>query len=83
MLPLSFKEYISVFDAQTDISRKFRDYLRYSSFPQAVELYKINPENINMFLNGIYNTILFKDVMQRKGITDKNLLERITKYLIE
>ena len=83
MLPLSFKEYISVFDAQTDISRKFRDYLRYSSFPQAVELYKINPENINMFLNGIYNTILFKDVMQRKGITDKNLLERITKYLYD
>ena len=83
MLPLSFKEYISAFDAQTDISRKFRDYLRYSSFPQAVELYKINPENINMFLDGIYNTILFKDVMQRKGITDKNLLERITKYLYD
>ena len=60
MLPLSFKEYISVFDAQTDISRKFRDYLRYSSFPQAVELYKINPENINLSLDGIYNTILFK-----------------------
>ncbi len=83
MLPLSFKEYISAFDTQTDISRKFRDHLRYSSFPQAVELYKINPENINMFLNGIYNTILFKDVMQRKGITDKNLLERITKYLYD
>ena len=83
MLPLSFKEYISAFDTQTDISRKFRDHLRYSSFPQAVELYKINPENINMFLDGIYNTILFKDVMQRKGITDKNLLERITKYLYD
>ena len=83
MLPLSFKEYISAFDTQTDISRKFRDHLRYSSFPQAVELYKINPENINMFLNGIYNTILFKDVMQRKEITDKNLLERITRYLYD
>lgn len=57
MLPLSFKEYMSAFEDKTDISRKFRDYLRYSSFPQAVELYKINPENINMFLDGIYNTI--------------------------
>ena len=63
------------------MSRKFRDYLRYSSFPQAVQLYKINPDNINLFLDGIYNTILFKDVMQRKGITDKNVLERVTKYL--
>ena len=65
MLPLSFKEYMSSFEDKTDLSRKFRDYLRYSSFPQAVELYKVNPENINMFLDGTYNTVLFKDVMQR------------------
>ena len=83
MLPLSFKEYVSSFDDKTDLSRKFRDYLRYSSFPQAVELYKINPENISLFLDGIYNTILFKDVIQRKGITDKNVLERVTKYLFD
>ena len=83
MLPLSFKEYLSSFEDKTDLSRKFRDYLRYSSFPQAVELYKINPENISLFLDGIYNTILFKDVMQRKGITDKNVLERVTKYLYD
>ena len=83
MLPLSFKEYVSSFDDKTDLSRKFRDYLMYSSFPQAVELYKINPENINLFLDGIYNTILFKDVIQRKGIKDKNVLERVTKYLFD
>ena len=83
MLPLSFKEYLSAFEDKTDISRKFRDYLRYSSFPQAIELFKLNPENINLFLDGIYNTILFKDVMQRKGITDKNTLERVTKYLYD
>lgn len=83
MLPLSFKEYLSAFEDKTDLSRKFRDYLRYSSFPQAIELFKINPENINLFLDGIYNTILFKDVMQRKGITDKNTLERVTKYIYD
>ena len=83
MLPLSFKEYCSTFEDKTDLSRKFRNYLQYSSFPQAIELFKINPENINLFLDGIYNTILFKDVMQRKGITDKNTLERVTKYLYD
>ena len=83
MLPLSFKEYLSAFQDKTDVSRKFRDYLQYSSFPQSIELFKINPENINLFLDGIYNTILFKDVMQRKGITDKNTLERVTKYLYD
>ena len=83
MLPLSFKEYLLALEDRTDLSRKFRDYLQYSSFPQAIELFKINSKNINLFLDGIYNTILFKDVMQRKGITDKNTLERVTKYLYD
>lgn len=83
MLPLSFKEYMLAFKDKTDISRKFRNYLRYSSFPQAIELYNVNPDNIDIFLDGIYNTILFKDVMQRKGITDKSVLERVTKYLYD
>ena len=83
MLPLSFKEYVSAFKDKTDLSRKFRNYLRYSSFPQAVELYRVNPENITLFLDGIYHTILLKDVMQRKGITDKNVLEKVTKYLYD
>ena len=64
MLPLSFKEYLSAFEDKTDISRKFRNYLRYSSFPQAIQLFEIDSNNINLFLDGIYNTILFKDVMQ-------------------
>ena len=83
MLPLSFKEYMSVFEDKTDLSKKFRTYLEFSSFPQVVELYKANPDNIDLFLDGIYNTILFKDVMQRKGITDKNVLERVIKYIYD
>ena len=83
MLPLSFKEYLSAFEDKTDISRKFRSYLEYSSFPQAIEIANVNPDNIDLFLDGIYNTILFKDVMQRKGINDKNVLERVTKYIYD
>lgn len=83
MLPISFKEYMSTFEDKTDISRKFRDYLQYSSFPQAIEIFKVEPRNIKLFLDGIYNTILFKDVMERKGITDKNTLEKVTKYLYD
>lgn len=83
MLPLSFKEYMSAFEDKTDITRKFRNYLRYSSFPQAIEFFKVNPESVKLFLDGIYNTILFKDVMQRKGINDKNTLERVTKYIYD
>ena len=83
MLPLSFKQYLLAFDEKNDINKKFRNYLQFSSFPQAIELYKANPSNIELFLEGIYNTILFKDVMQRNGITDKVILEKVVKYIYD
>lgn len=83
MLPLSFKEYLSSFEDKTDITRKFRDYLRFSSFPQAIELYKANPDNIDLYLDGIFNTVVYKDVMARKEISDQSVLESIIKYLYD
>ena len=83
MLPISFQEYISAFEDKTDISKKFRNYLRYSSFPQSIELYKINPDNIDMFLDGIYNTVLMKDVVSRNNIKDVMILESVIKFLFD
>lgn len=80
MLPLSFKEYISTFEDKTDLSRKFRNYLQYSSFPQVLELYD-TPQMIQTYLEGIYTSILYKDVIKRKGITDKTILENVIKFL--
>lgn len=39
------------------------------------------PESINEYLQGIYNTILVKDVMTRLRVNDVKILESITKYL--
>ena len=83
MLPLSFKEYVSSFEEKIDLSKKFMNYLKYSSFPQAVDVYMTNPNNIGIFLEGIYSTILYNDVMARKDITNKDVLERVVKYLYD
>lgn len=83
MLPLSFKEYVSSFEEKIDLSKKFMKYLKYSSFPQAVDIYITNPNNIGIFLEGIYSTILYNDVMARKDITNKDVLERVVKYLYD
>lgn len=80
MLPLSFKEYHSVENPsnKTDIEQ-FNDYLRLGSFPY---LRQISREESQTYLDGIYNTILIKDVAQREGITDIPLLENIIKTLV-
>lgn len=83
MLPLSFKEYLSAFDDNTDLNKRFNDYLQYSSFPQSIEICETNKDNVYLFLDGIYNTILFKEVMKRNDITDKNLLEKVVRFMYD
>ena len=70
------------FEEKNELSKKFREYLRYGSFPQTLELYD-TPEEINTYLDGVYTSVLYKDVINRKGITDKGVLESITQFLYD
>jgi hypothetical protein len=79
MLPLSFTEYLD-FSKEKDIRTAFNDYLRYGSFPYVAGLEK-KDTTIRTYLEGIYNTILIKDVATRESITDISVLESIIKFL--
>ena len=81
MLPLSFKEYLSAFSDKTDLPSKYRNYLVNSSFPYALELEDEN--QIRTYLDGIYNTVILKDVVARKNISDVNILESVVKYMFD
>lgn len=79
MLPLSFSEYLE-FTEGKDIKSSFTDYLRFGSFPYVASLKKSDTV-ISTYIDGIYNTILIKDVATREGITDISILESIVKFL--
>lgn len=82
MLPLSFTEYISYFPDKTDINRRYRDYLVNSSFPYALEL-KGNKALINDYLRGIYNTVVLKDIVARRNISDVFMLESVIRFMFD
>ena len=82
MLPLSFKEYISYWGDNADLSRKYRDYLQYSSFPYVLELAQ-NRNLIRDYLGGIYNTVILKDVVARKNISDVMMLESLIRFMFD
>jgi predicted AAA+ superfamily ATPase len=82
MLPLSFREYRSAFPKSAEPSRLYRDYLINSSFPYTLEL-EGNRDLIRDYLGGIYNTILLKDVVARKKISDVLMLESVTRFLFD
>jgi hypothetical protein len=81
MLPLSFKEYVQANSASSQtLPELFNDYLRYGSFPYVASLEK-DFRVITPYLDGIYSSILIKDVAKREGITDVTLLESIVKTI--
>lgn len=82
MLPLSFAEFIESTGNDLELGRKYVDYVTNSSFPYTVEL-RDNTTVINEYLQGIYNTIVLKDVMQRKSIKDAMMLESVLSFMMD
>ncbi|MBS7528091.1 ATP-binding protein [Fusibacter paucivorans] len=82
MQPLSFKEYLDFLESDKEMSlqEKFNQYLTYGGLPTVVQLLD-SPDTIGPFLEGIYNTVLMKDVIERNGVRDAALLESILKFI--
>ena len=79
VLPLSFREYLDFTEAgDTPLRLAFTQYLEFGSFPYVPML---AAQDIRTYVEGIYTSILIKDVAQRKAVTDIALLERIIKFL--
>ena len=82
MLPFSFKEYMTSTGNMNERGTKYMDYLQNSSFPYTLEL-KDQPEEIRNYLEGLYSTIVIKDIINRKKITDPMMLKSILKFVFD
>jgi len=77
MLPLSFKEYVSAFPDNTNFERLYADYIQNSAFPYASEITK--PKDRRQYLQGIYDTIVLKDIVARKKFSDTAMLKSVVR----
>jgi predicted AAA+ superfamily ATPase len=86
MLPFSFREFLAAKGCgiagrgRDDLRALFDEYLRIGSFP-AIGQFDDDATMVRSYLEGIYNTILVKDVSARKGINDMGVLESIVRFL--
>ena len=83
LLPLSFKEFLSFNSSALNdltIEDKFQKYLQFGGMPVLHE-YGFNEERINEVLEGIYSTIVLRDIMQRNNISDQRLLNKLVLFL--
>lgn len=81
MLPLSFAEFVSSTGDTRDLSRKFSSYVETSSFPYVTTL-DGKQEEINEYLQGIYNTVILKDVIGRYKISDTMMLQGLLRFML-
>ena len=88
MLPLSFAEYSECFEESEE--QAFAKYMRFGGFPYLLQM-ENTAEKVDTYLEGIYNTVVVKDIEDRqrrknsdpnkRRITDITLLKTIAKYL--
>ena len=83
MLPLSFKEYVSAFPDNRNYQALFLEYMKNGGMPGTISVLDSGMDDINKYLDGIFSTVVFKDIMARNKITDKTLLENIIKFIFD
>ncbi len=84
MMPLSFAEFCDGLDEERKslpLNEKFTQYMETGSFPYVLK-YQYGPAEAREYMDGIYHTILLNDVVKRLKISDVNMLESVTRYLM-
>lgn len=77
MLPLSFKEYNELKGG--NIKENFNKYFINGGFPYTTKLE--DDEILKDYIEGIYNTVIVKDIVTRRKISDVTLLKSVTKFI--
>lgn len=82
MLPLSFKEFLTFYEFAPSITmeEKFEKYLQFGGMPILRE-YRFNEARSNQALEGIYSTVVLRDILQRNSGSDQAILQKIMLFL--
>ena len=64
MLPLSFQEFLAI--TELDAERGLAEYLRNGALPYVAKMSR-TPEKVETYLEGIYNTVIVKDIEDRQA----------------
>ena len=80
---LSFKEYLN-FKGKTEANAKdmFEEYLQFGGFP-IIGISNFDTRSAYQVVDGIYSAVITRDISKRHRIRNKDLFDRVVKYIIE
>jgi len=82
ILPLSFREFVGYYKFENNLDLAYQKYISNSSFPFTIELNE-DSKSIKEYIKSVYNTVILKDVMTRKKISNPLILESLVLFLLD
>lgn len=80
---LSFQEYMDFKeDSRKAKTELLEEYIRFGGFP-IIALGEYEPQQAYQIVNGIYYTVVSRDIVKRHRINKQDLFDRVVKYIIE
>lgn len=79
--PFSFQEYCQIRKLEEPADEDLVEYLTWGGMPQRFHLQ--NEMEMETMLRDLYNSIVLRDIVQRTGAKDVDLLNRIFEYLTQ
>ena len=80
---LSFKEYLTFKNKDISSAREvFDEYIQYGGFP-IIGISDFDTKSAYQIVEGIYASVITRDVSKRHKIRNKELFDRVVRYIIE
>ena len=80
--PFCYREYCEAkgIKMDTNNSEEFMNFVEWGGMPQRLQMTSLDETRV--FLHDLYNSIVLKDIVQRSGVKDVDLLNRIIEYIV-
>ena len=81
MLPLSFAEYRSALKEHSDLISIYQRYVNLGSLPYILQLKTAT--DVLLYLEGVFFSVVMKDIVKRHGIRDVAILEDVIRFMFD
>jgi predicted AAA+ superfamily ATPase len=81
--PYSFAEFLAATKMRANLSQAYESYIECGSFPEAVNLFLADQSTVSRYLQNLYDTVIFKDIVARKEIKNSLYLQDISKFIFD
>jgi predicted AAA+ superfamily ATPase len=78
--PFTFSEALRI-SAESDRKKAFAKYMKWGGLPGHFAFENENEKQ--KYVQDVYNSVVLRDIVQRSGIRDLNLLENIIQFIVE